>query len=378
MLITQIGFGYDDDLADADALLGRYTTLVEWAEALAAAGVESIVVHRFHRTEEFTRRGVRYWFRAFGLNRALAAVAPDVVHVNGLNFPMQTWRCRRVLAATAAVIVQDHASGGPPPASGGARAMRDAIRRRAMKAVDAFFFTTAAQADGWRSRGFIGDGQPLYDILEASTRMQPVACEQARAATGIAGDPALLWGGRLNGNKSPLTVLDGVERAAGELPGLALTMVFGGGGQESEVRSRIARSSVLSARVRLAGHVPHDRLAAFYSASDLFVLGSHHEGSGYALLEACACGALPVVTDIPAFRAITGDGAAGLLWTVDHADTLASAIVAAARLDRRRERARIRGHFDRALSWDAVARQAVAAYEKVVAARRTAQKGVVN
>jgi glycosyltransferase involved in cell wall biosynthesis len=378
MLVTQIGFSYDDDLADADALLARYTTLVEWAEALAGAGIASTVVHRFHRAEEFTKRGVRYLFRAFGLNRALAGLAPDVVHVNGLNFPMQTWRSRRVLAARSALIVQDHASGDPPPASGGARTMRDAIRRRAMKAVDAFFFTTAAQADGWRSRGFIGDGQPVYDILEASTRMQPIAGEEAGTATGIAGDPALLWVGRLNGNKSPLTILDGVERAAGELPALTLTMVFGGGEQEDEVRSRVARSPVLSGRVRLAGRVPHDRLAAFYSACDLFVLGSHHEGSGYALLEACACGALPVVTDIPAFRAITGGGAAGLLWTVDDADTLASAIAAAARVDRRRERARIRGHFDRALSWDAVARQAIAAYEKVVAVRRSAQRSVVN
>src|SRR5262249_32959888 len=169
-----------------------------------------------------------------------------------------------------------------------------------------------------------------------------------------------------------------MERAAGELPALTLTMVFAGGELEGEVRSLAAGSPVLSARVRLVGHVPHDRLAAFYSACDLFVLGSHHEGSGYALLEACACGALPVVTDIPAFRAITGNGAAGLLWPVDDADTLASAIIAAAAGDRRRERARIRAHFDRTLSWSAVARQAVAAYEKVAEARRSAQNGVVN
>jgi glycosyltransferase involved in cell wall biosynthesis len=378
MVISQIGFAYDDDLGDAEALLARYTTLTGWAEALAAAGVESTVVHRFHRTEEFTRRGVRYLFRAVGLSRTLAKVAPDVVHVNGLNFPMQTWRCRRGLAATCALVVQDHASGEPPPAAGGARAVRDAIRRRAMKAIDGFLFTAAAQADGWRRRGFIADTQPVYEILEASTAMQPIDRTAAGAATGIIGDPAVLWVGRLNENKSPLTILAGVERAAADLPGLTLTMVFGGGDLESEARSRIARSPVLSGRVRLVGRVPHDRLAAFYSASDLFVLGSHHEGSGYALLEACACGVLPVVTDIAAFRAIVGGGAAGLLWPVDDADKLASALVAAAHRDRRAERARIREHFDRALGWRAVARQAIAAYEEVVAARRNARTDMVN
>jgi glycosyltransferase involved in cell wall biosynthesis len=377
MVVTQVGFAYDDDLADAEALLARYTTLVGWAEALAAAGTESTVVQRFHRTEEFVRRGVRYVFRSFGLNRAVARLAPDVVHVNGLNFPMQTWRCRRVLAAPAALVVQDHGSGDPPAAASAARAMRDAIRRRAMKAVDGFFFTAAAQAERWRRGGFIAAAQPVHEVLEASTLMQPIDREAARASTGIEGDPAALWVGRLNENKSPLTVLDGVERAVARLPGLTLTMVFGGGDLESEVRARIARSAVLGERVRLAGRVPHHELAAFYSASDLFVLGSHHEGSGYALLEACACGAVPIVTDIPAFRAITGGGAAGLLWPVGDADTLATALVAAPCGDRG-ERARIREHFDRALSWPAVARQALAAYEQVTAARRSARSGVVN
>jgi len=378
MVISQVGFAYDDDLEDAEALLSRYTTLVEWAEALAGAGLESVVVHRFHRTEEISRRGVRYLLRPFGLNRALAKLGSDVVHVNGLNFPMQTWRCRRMLASPAGLVVQDHASGDPPAAVGGARTVQHAIRRRAMKAVDGFFFTSAAQADGWRTGGFIADAQPVYEVFEASKRMQPVAYEAARALTTIAGDPAVLWVGRLNANKSPLTILNAFERAARTLPALTLTMVYAGGELESQVRSIVAASPVLSARVRLVGRVPHDRLTAFYSACDLFVLGSHHEGSGYALLEACACGALPIVTDIPAFRAITGNGTAGLLWPVDDADTLASAIIAAASGDRRRERARIREHFDRALSWSAVARQAVAAYEKVVAARRSARSGVVN
>ena len=54
------------------------------------------------------------------------------------------------------------------------------------------------------------------------------------------------------------------------------------------------------------GRLPHERLAAYYSAADIFVSGSHREGSGYALIEAMACGAIPCVTDIPSFRAITG------------------------------------------------------------------------
>src|SRR5437588_322062 len=206
MLVTQIGFAYDDDLVDVDALLARYRTLAGWAEALAAAGAQSTVVHRFHRAEELARAGVRSIIRAVGPNRAIAA---------------------------------------------------------------------------------------------------------------IAGDPAVLWVGRLDANKSPLTILDGIDRAARELPALTLTMVYGAGDLEDAVRSRVSGSPWLSAHVRLAGSVRHEELAAFYSAADLFTIGSHREGSGYALVEACACGLVPVVTDIPSFRAMTRDGTIGALWPVD-------------------------------------------------------------
>ena len=54
-------------------------------------------------------------------------------------------------------------------------------------------------------------------------------------------------------------------------------------------------------------------------AADLFVLGSHREGSGYSLIEALACGLPPIVTDIPSFRSLTGAGVVGALWP-DHLD----------------------------------------------------------
>ena len=45
----------------------------------------------------------------------------------------------------------------------------------------------------------------------------------------------------------------------------------------------------------------------YYSAADVFISGSHYEGSGYALIEAMSAGLVPIVTDIPSFRSIAGD-----------------------------------------------------------------------
>src|SRR4029077_4802153 len=114
--------------------------------------------------------------------------------------------------------------------------------------------------------------------------------------------------------KDPLTVLDGFERSLDLMPGAALTMIYSTDELLSAVRERVERSPSLIERVRLAGVVARERMASYFSAADVFVLGSHHEGSGYALMEACACGAVPVVTDIPTFRLIT-EGVVGALWT---------------------------------------------------------------
>src|SRR6185295_19645288 len=97
------------------------------------------------------------------------------------------------------------------------------------------------------------------------------------------------------------------------VPDATLSMVYSESELLDDVQRRVKNSAALRQRVRLVGAVPHERMAAFFSAADLYVGGSHHEGSGYALIEACACGAVPVVTDIPTFRLITGG--AGALWS---------------------------------------------------------------
>ncbi len=192
---------------------------------------------------------------------------------------------------------------------------------------------------------------------------------EARQESGVDGDPAILWVGRLNANKDPLTVLDGLEQCARTLPGARLTMVYGEDDDLPAVQARLTGSAVLRSRVRLVGRVEHERMPAFYSAADLFLLGSHHEGSGYAALEACACGVVPVVTDIPAFRVITAGGSLGGLWQPGDASDCARVLADVASRDLRAMSARVAEHFGHALSWDAVGRAAVAAYRDVLSKR---------
>src|SRR5262249_38074250 len=149
----------------------------------------------------------------------------------------------------------------------------------------------------------------IYEIPETSTRFAPGDRTRARAETGIDGDPAVLWVGHLDANKDPLTVLEGISSAARSLPGLRLWCCFGVAPLLRAVQERVAADPHLRDRVQLLGRVSHARIEQLMRAADLFVLGSHREGSGYALIEALACGLSPIVTDIPSFRALTAAGA---------------------------------------------------------------------
>ena len=388
MKVVVVNYAYSAGVGDPDSLLSAYRSLTGWSEALARAGHSVTVVQRFHQDGLISRNTVEYVFCKDGAprlrlspartHRSILRARPDIVHVNGLNVPFQTWLLRRRLPRTTAVVVQDHGSGEPVdsrPSSWrrltNATGPRQAAKRVLMRAPDAFFFTAAGQARGWQRAGLIQADQPVYQVLEASTTMGPANRDASRRETGIQGDPAVLWVGRLNENKSPLTVLDGFDRSLERLPDAVLTMIYGTDDLLPSVKQRLRASPRLESRVKLLGPIPHERMSAFYSAADLFVLGSHHEGSGYALIEACACGLPPVVTDIPTFRMITAEGSIGALWQTDDAEACSRALISAFSCDRRAARQRVLDHFDRALSWTAVSQQASTAYAEVLARRRS-------
>jgi len=107
-------------------------------------------------------------------------------------------------------------------------------------------------------------------------------------------------------------------------------------------------------------------------AADLFVLGSHREGSGYSLIEALACGLPPVVTDIPSFRSLTGAGSVGKLWPCNDPVALCQALKSIACRGGSEMRATVRAHFERELSFNALGVQLIAMYEDVLARKRAA------
>jgi glycosyltransferase involved in cell wall biosynthesis len=372
--VAQVSFFLDPQRREPRQLLEAWPSLVDVAQAPRAAGVRVSVLQASSHAARFEEGGVDYHFLvppeagalagAPAFRELLAALAPDALHVHGLGFPAD------VLALAAAapalpILLQDHADRPP-------RWWRRRLWRRAFAAAGGIAFCARAQAEPFRRTGLLAEAQRVYEIPESSSRFTPGDQEQARRAAGIGGDPCVLWVGHLDANKDPLTVLRGFSAARAQLPQAQLWCYFGTAPLRDAVQRHIEADPALRGCVHLQGSVPHERIEQAMRAADLFVLGSHREGSGYSLIEALACALPPVVTDIASFRALVGESA-GALWRCGDPAAFCAALLRVARVPRAAARAAAGAQFARELSFPALGTKLRRAYEELASSRSGAQ-----
>ncbi len=368
--VAQISFFSDPAHREPEQLLTAWPSLGDVAEAAATAGVRVSVLQACAHTQSISRSGVRYEFLPFGvgagaradparLAERLRQLAPEVLHVHGLGFAHDVLALA-TLAPGKPILLQDHADRAPRP-------WRRRLWRRGFAAASALSFCALAQARPFQCAGLVHERMRVFEIPECPSRFCPGDQATARTVTGLGGDPCVLWVGHLDRNKDPLAVLSGVSAAVRQLPQLQLWCCFGSAPLLAQVRARIDADPNLVGRVHLLGRVPHERIEQLMRAADLFVLGSHREGSGYSLIEALGCGLVPIVSDIPSFRSLTG-GRVGALWPCGDSERLAAALVSLAAQPRAVLRAACRAHFEAELSFAAVGRKLAAAYRELLAA----------
>ena len=362
--IVQLGVLLDPQRTPSQMMVDWWP-LVDTAEMVAAAGARVTVIQASRLAQTLRLRDVTYHFlvpdegstlcASDGFARLLWQLGPDIIHVHGLGFPREVIDLAE-LVPTTPILLQDHADGVP-------RIWRRRSRRKGLAAARGISFCALSQAEPFIRAGMLDAATQLFEIPECSSRFTPGDRESARRATGVFGDPAVLWVGHLNANKDPLTVLDGISRVLERLPDLQLWCCFAQGPRLGEVQRRLAADSRLRDRVHLLGKVSHEHVEQLMRSADLFVSGSHREGSGFSVIEALACGLSPIITSIPSFRALTAQGKVGALWKCDDATDLGEALLSVVRQPRSEARAAARQHFDQELSFQAVGRKFLAAYE---------------
>lgn len=134
-----------------------------------------------------------------------------------------------------------------------------------------------------------------------------------------------------------------------------LTLVGDGPARTRLERRLHALGPEAAQRVRFAGRVPHQDMAAVWTGADVCVLVSDHEGCSISMLEAMAHGCVPVVTDVSGTARMLGDAEAGLTVPVGDLGAMADALARLGADRARLERMGRRAHATAAsvCSWDA-------------------------
>jgi len=377
MRVVQVSFYRDPLGRPPEVLLREWPALTDVAAAAAAAGADVHVVQAASATTEITRDRVtvhfvrersgrwtagRHWLTVPSrrLMARLVALAPDVLHVHGLSFPVALAMAAR--AVRCPVLVQDHADA--VPRSGRRWLSAAALRRSAGVA-----FTARAQAEPWRAAGCLPPSIPVFEVPEGSSHFTPGDREAARTAGGIIGSPAVAWVGRLHPVKDPLTAVAAFAEAVPSLPDAHLWGCFTEAPLLDAVERLVRNDARLPGRVHLLGRLSHAEVERLLRACDVYLAASRREGSGFALLEAFACGLPAVVTDIPSFRRLSGDGTVASLTPPGDVSAMARALVDWHARPRQGERERVRGFFDEHLSFRAVGTGLMNAYERICGAR---------
>ncbi len=333
------------------------------AAALAARGHAVTIIQAFHTAARLRQGDVDVVMTGAAaprdtqsrqiaeIVRQLALLRPEVAHVFGLTLLRPLAAIARA-SAEAGVKVSASFHGGAPR-----RGPIGRIRqRRALAKLAAIFFPASHYASEWQRHKLLDPGTRIVVAPEVSSPLTPVDRDKARSELGVDTGPLLVWSARLHPVKDPLTALRAFESLVERQAGARLLMAFRTGELLQEVSAYIESRPALRDRVRLLGEWPHERMAVLFSAADFFVQSSLREYGGNSLVEAMSCGAVPVVTDIPSFRALTDEGRFALLFPPGDSAAMAQAMAGIDERDRHNLGERVRGHFQEKLSYPALAR----------------------
>lgn len=201
-----------------------------------------------------------------------------------------------VVARAGYLWAEDNRSEG---AQGLKATVIDRLQGWTLRRADGIFLTTPAMKAHVVER---------YGVAAETITVMPNYVDTARfhPMPEVAKVPGrICYVGRLHPRKN----LDLLIRAVAAIPGASLQLI----GQGPHQAALATLAGELGADVTFAGVIPHNQIPAAVNAAEIFILPSDFEGHPKALLEAMACGAAVIGTDVPGTREEIRHGETGLL-----------------------------------------------------------------
>lgn len=307
-------------------------------------------IEQINYSGKLVRNGVTYHFLnykkakqyfPYRLHRYIKKMNPDIVWIHGFIFPFQLMQLRFQLGRHVKIIVQNHAE---KPSAG----WRKLLQQLADNFVHKYYFTSKEMGLEWVNKKIISDKKKIAEVMEVSSAFDSLEEKTISPPNHL----SFLWVGRLDSNKDPLTVVKAFIEFVQQQPLAKLYMIYHTEELLEKVKELIRPAPE---NICLVGRVDHKQLYSWYTEAGFIISGSHFESGGIAVCEAMSCGCIPIVTNIAAFRKITGNGKCGLLYQPGDRKELLSALLKTQNMDLIFETEKASKQFADELSFEAIA-----------------------
>lgn len=367
MRVIHLSYARIMDYQDPEAWLTKinfFTALVK--QMAKQAEVKSI--HFINYEGILKKDGVEYHFLKrnwihflypVGIHRYVQQLKPDIVVVHGLHFSWQLLWLRWQTGDDVKIIVQHHAE---RPLRHYKRVLQKLIDRY----ISAYFFTSRDQAVPWVKEKQIKSLDKVVEIMEVPSVFNAIDRSDAMLRTTVKGSGNYLWVGRLDTNKDPVTLVKAFIRFAALNTSAHLYIVFHGDELINQVKELLIGSPGEAVRITLVGRVQHDELLYWFNSIDFVISTSHYEGSGIAVCEAMSCGCIPILTDIPSFRMMTGNGNCGLIFSAGAVDDLLQALLKSTKMEVSAERKKVLEQHRQHLSPEAISEKMIDVFKEIL------------
>jgi len=344
-----------------------FSILVE--QMARTADVKSI--HFINHSGMVQRKGAEFHFLKIsrlqllfpvGIHQYVAGLNPEIVIVHGLPFPWQVLWLRLQLGNRIKIVIQHHAERP-------LRHYKKILQKWIDPFISAYFFTSLEQARPWVGERQIRNLEKVFEIMEVPSVFAPIDRKVAMSKTNVTGGRNYLWVGRLDSNKDPITLVHTFARFAKISQDAHVYLIFHGNELINGVKEILLASPGISDRITLVGKVEHDDLVYWFNSADFIISTSHYEGSGIAVSEAMSCGCIPILSNIPSFRMMTGNGTCGIIFAPGDREGLLQALQKSEGLAVSIERDRVLDQYKRYLSAEAISEKMIGACKEILSGR---------
>lgn len=290
-------------VGSAGSAVQKYCDLIDGAfdEVLLVAGntVTGQLRVPFKQLDFSLRKFSNHWKTVSRLRQIIREFRPDIVHVHqansyayftaraleGLSIPfvITAWGSDVLLAPSRSWLIR--------------RLLRYALQRAdALTSVAGFMVPVIRQ--------LAGDSKREVMVSSLGVVLQKVQVDKEN----------IIYSNRLH---KPLYRIDKVisafEQFAANAQYQDWRLIIAGTGPETDNLKRQAAATAVNDRIDFVGWVDSTINAKWYSQAKIYISIPESDGAPVSLLEAMRCGAVPVVSDLPANREWIKNGENGLL-----------------------------------------------------------------